>query len=67
MDPKLLTVYNSKLNKRRLGKDNDGGYIICDLNFSKDNHIYDCFLFAIYYALTYFYLLELYSLNDDYN
>lgn len=28
---KQLTVYTSPYNKIRLGKDNDGGYIICDI------------------------------------
>jgi hypothetical protein len=28
---KELTVYTSPYNKIRLGKDNDGGYIICDI------------------------------------
>ena len=31
MNPKVLTVYKSPFNKIRLGKDNDGGYIICEI------------------------------------
>lgn len=31
MDPSVLTVYKSPFPKIRLGKDNDGGYIICDI------------------------------------
>ena len=36
-----LTVYESSLNKRRIGKINDGGYVICDLTIN-----YDCFISA---------------------
>lgn len=38
--PNVLTVYRSPYNKIRLGKDNDGGYIICDIPDIK----YDVFL-----------------------
>lgn len=31
MDPSVLTVYNSPFPKIRLGKANDGGYVICDI------------------------------------
>ena len=31
MNPQVLTVYKSPFNKLRLGKDNDGGYIIADI------------------------------------
>lgn len=31
MDPSVLTVYKSPFPKIRLGKDNDGGYVICDI------------------------------------
>ena len=31
MDPKALTVYKSQFNKSRIGKNYDGGYIICDI------------------------------------
>jgi len=31
MDPNVLTLYNPLMNKIRLGKDNDGGYIICEM------------------------------------
>ena len=31
LDPEHLTVYKSKYNKIRLGKEYDGGYIICDI------------------------------------
>ncbi len=40
MDLKLLTVYESQFKKIRLGKDYDGGYIICDIPDIK----YDCIL-----------------------
>lgn len=32
MDPKVLTVYKSPFQKIRLGKDNDGGYIIAEIS-----------------------------------
>uniref|UniRef100_A0A6C0I4E1 Uncharacterized protein n=1 Tax=viral metagenome TaxID=1070528 RepID=A0A6C0I4E1_9ZZZZ len=31
IEPSDLTIYKSPYNKIRLGKDNDGGYIICDI------------------------------------
>ena len=31
MNPIDLTVYKSHFNKKRIGKNNDGGYIICDI------------------------------------
>jgi hypothetical protein len=31
MDPNVLTVFKSPFPKIRLGKDNDGGYVICDI------------------------------------
>jgi hypothetical protein len=31
MEPILLTVYKSPFKKLRIGKENDGGYIICDI------------------------------------
>jgi hypothetical protein len=31
MNSKLLTVYKSPFSKLRIGKNNDGGYIICDI------------------------------------
>ncbi len=40
MNTKLLTVYESQFKKIRLGKDYDGGYIICDI----PNIKYDCLL-----------------------
>lgn len=41
-DPKMLTVYEPPHQKIRLGKDNDGGYIICDI----PKIYYDLFLSA---------------------
>jgi hypothetical protein len=35
MDPFDLTVYNSPFVKKRIGKNNDGGYIICDIPNAK--------------------------------
>jgi hypothetical protein len=35
MNPKLLTVYKSPFKKLRIGKDYDGGYIICDIPYIK--------------------------------
>ena len=40
MNPQVLTVYKSPFNKLRIGKDNDGGYIIVDI----PNVRYDLFL-----------------------
>lgn len=40
MDPASLTCYKSPFPKKRLGRDYDGGYIICDINGVK----YDCLL-----------------------
>ena len=40
MDPNVLKVYKSPFKKLRLGKDNDGGYIIADI----PNVIYNLFL-----------------------
>jgi len=40
MDPNVLKVYKSPFNKLRLGKDNDGGYIIVDI----PNITYNLFL-----------------------
>ena len=31
MNPSVLTVYKSPFTKLRLGKDNDGGYIIAEI------------------------------------
>ena len=33
MDTSLLTVYQSPVPKIRLGKDNDGGYILADITY----------------------------------
>lgn len=40
MNPKNLTCYKSPFPKIRLGKDNDGGYVICEI----PNVNYDCLL-----------------------
>jgi hypothetical protein len=40
MEPEVLTVYQSQHEKIRLGKDYDGGYIICNI----PNIKYDCLL-----------------------
>jgi len=40
MNPQVLTVYKAPFNKLRIGKDNDGGYIIVDI----PNVQYDLFL-----------------------
>ena len=45
MNPELLTVYKTNLTKRRMGKEYDGGYIICDLDFKDQiTKSYDCIL-----------------------
>jgi hypothetical protein len=36
MDVSLLTVYQSPVPKIRLGKDNDGGYILADVTYPKN-------------------------------
>jgi hypothetical protein len=36
MDPKILTVYKPPHPKIRLGRDRDGGYVICDLDEDYD-------------------------------
>lgn len=42
IDPNMLTVYEPPYQKIRLGKDNDGGYVICDV----PKIYYDMFLSA---------------------
>lgn len=36
MNPEVLTVYETEYNKIRLGSENDGGYIICELPIEYD-------------------------------
>jgi hypothetical protein len=31
MNPEVLTVYKSPYEKKRIGRANDGGYVICDI------------------------------------
>jgi len=42
MNPSVLTVYKSPFPKQRLGKDNDGGYVICDIPDIQYNILIAC-------------------------